>query len=80
MQEHLKKRKICQCSEQQQVCNLDVTAAAESSELRDAPDEGLPELAAAGATEMEAAASCSLSPAQQWLPVQPSCRMHYGSH
>ncbi|XP_077508491.1 uncharacterized protein LOC144119834 [Amblyomma americanum] len=47
VQEHLKKRRMCQCSEQQQVCNLDVMAAVESSEQRDAPDEGLPELAAA---------------------------------
>ncbi|XP_077507229.1 uncharacterized protein LOC144116351 isoform X6 [Amblyomma americanum] len=76
MQEHLKKRKTCQCSEQQQVCNWDIPATrepelgSESFGARDLPGEGLAELAAAAQTAVEAAASSSPSPAQQMLPVQ----------
>ncbi|XP_077505613.1 uncharacterized protein LOC144115724 [Amblyomma americanum] len=76
LQEHLKKRKTCQCSEQQQVCNSDIPATrepelgSESLGARDVPGEGLAELAAAAPTAVEAAASSSPSPAQQGLPVQ----------
>ncbi|XP_077512716.1 atlastin-1-like [Amblyomma americanum] len=61
----------------QEVCNLDITVtrepelgAEESSEALHVPGKGLPELAAAGRTGVEAAASSSLSPALQGLPVQ----------
>ncbi|XP_077486224.1 uncharacterized protein LOC144097359 [Amblyomma americanum] len=76
LQEHLKKRKTCQCSEQQQVCNSDIPATrepelgSESLGARDVPGEGLAELTAAAPTAVEAAASSSPSPAQQGLPVQ----------
>ncbi|XP_077512392.1 uncharacterized protein LOC144123439 [Amblyomma americanum] len=59
-----------------QVCNSDIPATrepelgSESLGARDVPGEGLAELAAAAPTAVEAAASSSLIPAEQGLPVQ----------